>query len=190
MAHVLLFHHAQGLTPGLRSFADELRSAGHDVTTPDLYDGRTFPTVEEGVDHAKSMGFQELLDAGVAAADAMPADLVYAGFSLGCMPAQALSQQRPGARGCLLFHGAAPLDEFGGTWPDGVPAQIHIAQDDPWEDLDLIRSTAGEIGAELLVYDGEAHLFLDPSVPDFQPEAARLATERALSFLSALDDGG
>lgn len=190
MAHVLLFHHAQGLTPGLRSFADELRSAGHEVTTPDLYDGRTFPTVDDGVAHARSLGFQDLLEAGIAAAGDLPADLVYVGFSLGCMPAQALSQQRSGARGCLLFHGAAPLDEFGGAWPDGVPAQIHIAEHDPWEDLDFIRSTADELGAELFVYEGDGHLFLDSSVPDFQPEAARQATDRVLSFLAQLDDGG
>lgn len=49
MAEVLLFHHAQGLTDGIRAFADDLRAAGHTVHTPDLYDGLTFPTVEEGV---------------------------------------------------------------------------------------------------------------------------------------------
>lgn len=186
MAHVLLFHHAQGLTTGLRSFADELRAAGHEVTTPDLYDGATFPTVDDGVAHAKSIGFQELLDAGIAAAADLPDGLVYAGFSLGCMPAQALSQQRPGARGCLLFHGAASPEEFGGAWPDGVPAQVHIAKDDPWEDLDYIRGAAEEMDAELCVYDGDAHLFVDSSVPDHDPASAALATERTLAFLAAL----
>ena len=50
MAEVLLFHHAQGLTPGIRTFADELRAAGHTVHTPDLFDGRTFPTLDDGLD--------------------------------------------------------------------------------------------------------------------------------------------
>ena len=40
MAHVLLFHHIQGLTEGVVAFADELRAAGHEVTTPDLFGGR------------------------------------------------------------------------------------------------------------------------------------------------------
>lgn len=186
MAHVLLFHHAQGLTPGLRAFADELRAGGHEVTTPDLYDGRTFATVDEGVEHARSLGFGRLLEAGIAAANELPPDLVYVGFSLGCMPAQSLAQRRPGARGCVLLHGAAPLEEFGGAWPDGVPAQIHIAEDDPWEDLATVRDVASQSGAELFVYDGDAHLFTDPSVPDHRPAAAHLATERVLTFLGSL----
>lgn len=186
MSHILFLHHAQGLTDGLRAFADDLRAAGHEVTTPDLYDGRTFPTVGEGVEHAKSIGFRALLDAGVAAADGLPDDLVTIGFSLGCMPAQALAQQRPGVRGCVLLHGAASIEEFGGSWPDGVAAQVHIAQDDPWEDLGYIRGAAGEMEAELFVYDGDGHLFLDASVPDYRPEAAHLARERIISFLSRL----
>lgn len=188
--HVLLLHHAQGLTDGLRAFADRLRAAGHDVTAPDLYDGRTFPTVDEGVQHATSLGFSALVDAGVAAAEGLPDDLVTIGFSLGCMPAQSLAQNRPGVRGCVLLHGAAEVDAFGGTWPDGVPSQVHVMQDDPWEDLAHVRAAAAQIGAELFVYEGDAHLFLDASVPDHRPEAAALATDRILAFLSSLDRAG
>ena len=46
MTEVLMFHHAQGLTPGLRAFADVLRAAGHTVHAPDLFDGRTFGSIE------------------------------------------------------------------------------------------------------------------------------------------------
>src|SRR5205085_12235343 len=99
MAEVLLFHHAQGLTPGVRAFADELRAAGHVVHTPDLYEGKTFDTVDEGVAHAREVGFGTILERGVAAAEDLPAELVYAGFSLGGMPAQMLAQTRPGTRG-------------------------------------------------------------------------------------------
>ncbi len=49
MTEIVLFHHAQGLTPGIDAFADELRRAGHTVHTPDLYDGHTFDTLEEGL---------------------------------------------------------------------------------------------------------------------------------------------
>ena len=103
MAEVLLFHHAQGLTSGVVAFADDLRAAGHTVHTPDLYAGRTFQTLEEGVAHARELGFDNVTAAGVQAADGLPADLVYGGFSLGVAPAQQLAQTRPGARGALLF---------------------------------------------------------------------------------------
>jgi dienelactone hydrolase len=53
MIEVVLFHHAQGLTPGVVAFADELRRAGHTVHTPDLFEGRTFGSIEAG------MGFVE-----------------------------------------------------------------------------------------------------------------------------------
>ena len=57
MTEIILFHHAQGLTSGLVAFAAELRRAGHTVHTPDLYDGHTFETLEEGVGYAKRVGF-------------------------------------------------------------------------------------------------------------------------------------
>src|SRR5256885_17062326 len=90
VAEVLLYHHAQGLTPGVVAFADALRAAGHVVHTPDLYDGKTFGTVDEGVDHARQVGFDTILDRGRAAAEDLPAELGYACFSLGGIPAQRL----------------------------------------------------------------------------------------------------
>jgi dienelactone hydrolase len=189
VAEVLLFHHAQGQTPGVVAFADELRAAGHTVHAPDLYDGKTFDTVEEGVAHARELGFETLLDNGVAAAADLPAELVYAGFSLGGMPAQKLAQTRPGARGALLFHVALPLFEFGGSWPEGVPLQIHFMEDDPWaeEDLPAAREIVRTVGgAELFLYPGDRHLFADSSVSDYDPDAAALLKQRALALLDAV----
>src|SRR5689334_4006782 len=123
MAEVVLFHHAQGLTDGVRAFADRLREAGHTVHVPDLFDGRTFDTVEAGVDHARSLGFDAVREAGVAFAESLPAEVVYAGFSLGVMPAQQLAQTRPGARGAVFLDSCLPAEEFG-TWPEGLRAQI------------------------------------------------------------------
>ena len=186
MAEVLLFHHAQGLTPGVVAFADELRAAGHSVHTPDLYEGKTFATVEEGVENARQIGFGNVLERGVAAAQDLPAELVYAGFSLGGMPAQMLAQTREGARGALLFHAAIPLSEFGGAWPEGAPLQIHFMEDDPWaeEDLDAAREIVDAVdGAELFLYPGDKHLFADSSVADYEPEAAALLKQRALALL-------
>ena len=177
-------------SPGVVSFADEIRAAGHVVRTPDLYDGMTFATVEEGVAHAREIGFDTVLERGRASAEGLPAELVYAGFSLGGMPAQMLAQTRPGARGALLFHAAIPLSEFGGSWPEGAPLQIHFMEDDPWaeEDLPAAREIVEAVeGAELFLYPGDRHLFADNSVSDYDEGAATLLRQRVLSFLEGLD---
>jgi len=143
MAEVVLFHHAQGQTAGVFAFADERRAEGHAVHIPDLYDGRTFLTLDEGVGNAKQVGFDTLAERGRLAVQSLPNEVVYAGFSLGGMPAQMLAQTRPGAKGALLFHAAFPTSEFGGPWPQGVPLQIHMMEADEWVqegDLDAARA--------------------------------------------------
>jgi dienelactone hydrolase len=188
MAEVLLFHHAQGLTEGVRAFADDLRAAGHAVNTPDLYEGQTFSNLGDGVAHAKSVGFDVILKRGRLAAEALPAGLVYAGFSLGVLPAQMLAQTRRGARGALLLYSAFPLSEFGEAWPRGVPLQIHAMTDDEWfsEDRVAADELVAAAGAELFLYPGNRHLFADRSVPDYESEAAALLTRRVLAFLETV----
>lgn len=190
MAEVVLFHHALGLTDGVAAFADDLRAAGHEVHVPDLYEGRRFATVDEGVAHAEELGFGEVIARGVAAAEGFGPDLVYAGLSLGVLPAQQLAQQRPGARGALLYHSAIPLDEFGGSWPPGVPLQVHLMADDPYEDLATVRAVTEAARGELFVYEGSAHLFTDRTLADHDAEAAALALERSLDLLARCDPAG
>jgi dienelactone hydrolase len=193
MAEIALFHHAQGLTDGVIAFADRLRAAGHTVHTPDLYEGRTFATLDEGLDHARSIGFDTLLDAGVAAGEALPSEIVYAGFSLGVMPAQKLAQTRAGARGALFFDACIPVSEFGEAWPDGVPVQVHGMDNDPFfaeegGDIDAARQlVASTDQAKLFLYPGTVHLFADASLPGHDAAAATLMLGRVLDFLSALD---
>ena len=188
MAEVLLFHHAQGQTTGFLAFADALRAAGHTVHAPDLYEGRTFPKLDSGVAYAKQVGFDTLGERGRLAAENLPNEVVYAGFSLGAMPAQMLAQTRPGARGALLFHAAFPTSEFGGPWPEGVPLQIHMMEADEWVlegDLDAARELNRTIdGAELFLYPGDRHLFADNSLPDYDERAAALLMQRVLAFLN------
>ncbi len=101
MAEVVLFHHAQGLTPGVVAFAEEMRRAGHTVHAPDVYDGHTFATLEEGVAHAEEIGLGEVIERGLRAVEGLPAGLVYAGFSMGVGPAcQSPSSARRGRRAC------------------------------------------------------------------------------------------
>jgi dienelactone hydrolase len=191
MAEVVLFHHAHGQTAGFVAFSDELSAAGHTVHAPDLYDGRTFPKLDEGVAYARQVGFDTLGERGRLAAESLPNEVVYAGFSLGAMPAQMLAQTRPGARGALLFHAAFPTSEFGGPWPQGVPLQIHMMEADEWVqegDLDAARELDKTIeGAELFLYPGDRHLFADNSLPDYDEKAAALLTERVLTFLKDVE---
>ena len=188
MAEVLLFHHAQGQTSGFHAFADELRRAGHTVHTPDLFDGRTFGSIDEGIAYAGEVGFGEIIGRGERAAEALPSELVYAGFSLGVVPAQKLAQIRPGARGALFFYSCVPTSEFGTSWPEGVPVQIHGMDSDPIfvdeGDLDAARALVESTDdAELFLYPGDQHYFADSSLPSYDEAATRLLTERVLAFL-------
>jgi dienelactone hydrolase len=193
MPEMLLFHHAQGLTAGVVAFADELRGAGHTVHAPDLFGGLRFSTLDEGVAHVERVGFDELVERGVRCAADLPDALVYAGFSLGVMPAQRLAQTRPGARGALLFEACAPHSAWG-AWPADVPVQIHGMEGDPFfageGDLEAARALVAEVGpttrAELFTYPGDRHLFTDRSLASHDSAAAALVTARALEFLASL----
>jgi dienelactone hydrolase len=191
MAEILFFHHAQGLTAGCTSFADEVRAAGHIVHTPDLYDGKTFTELADGIGYAQEIGFDTIMERSRGAAEALPAELVYVGFSLGAMPAQMLAQTRPGGKGAVLVSAAIPTSEFGGTWPDGVALQIHMKEADEIVvnegDLDVARQLAETIdGAELFLYPGDGHQFADSSLPDYDEAAAKLVTERVLDLLDSI----
>jgi dienelactone hydrolase len=191
MAEIVLFHHVLGLTPGVSAFADELRAAGHTVHTPDLFDSRTYPTLPEGMAYAGTVGFDTILDRGVAAAEALGPNLVYAGFSMGVMPAQKLAQTRAGARGALFFDSYLPVTEFGDGWPAGVPVQVHGMDADPFfageGDLDAAQALVDSTEqAELFLYPGNVHLFADSSLPSYDRAATQLLISRVLDFLSKL----
>ena len=190
MATVLLFHHIQGLTPGVVAFADALRKAGHTVHSPDLFDGRTFAGIEEGAAFTQSGDAPDFDALADAAAAALPAELVYLGFSFGVMQAQRLAQMRPGAAGAVLCDSCVPVtgDWAFGPWPEGVPAQIHGMDADPFfageGDIDAARELVTLVpAAELFVYPGDVHLFADSSLPQYDQEAATLLTARVLEFL-------
>jgi dienelactone hydrolase len=190
MSEVVLFHSALGLTAGTTTFADTLRDAGHTVHTPDLFQGRTFATLEEGVAHAEDIGFGTVIGRGAAAAEQLPREVVYAGFSLGVLPAQMLAQTRAGARGALFFYSCVPVTEFGERWPADLPVQVHGMDADPVfvgeGDIDAARQLVGQADAgELFLYPGDQHYFADPTLPSYDEAAAHLLTERVLAFLAA-----
>jgi len=192
MAEVLLFHHIQGLTDGVAAFADELRAAGTTVHAPDLFDGRTFESIEEGFAFVQAQG--EALDRkALSTADPLPEELVYAGFSWGVGAAQRLAQTRAGARGALLYEACYPITgEWAfGPWPDGVPVQIHGMDKDPVfvgeGDIDAAREIVEKVrDAALFLYPGDQHYFADSSLPSYDAAAAALLTRRVLEFLDRI----
>jgi dienelactone hydrolase len=187
VAELLLLHHTQGLTPGCLAVADELRAAGHVVHAPDLYDGKTFAELDDGIGYARQMGFDTMQERGVRAADGLPPEIVYAGLSLGVVPAQMLAQTRPGAKGAVLLHAAIPPSEFGGPWPPGVPLQIHTMEEDELGDVDVARELADTVeDAQVFLYPGDRHLFTDSSLPAYDAAAAALVMQRVLALLDGI----
>ena len=189
MSEVVLFHSALGLTGSTTVFADELRGEGHTVHTPDLFEGRTFATLEEGVAHAQEIGFGTVIERGKAAADRVSGGLVYAGFSLGVLPAQMLAQTRGDARGALFFYSCVPVSEFGEQWPADVPVQVHGMDADPIfvgeGDIDAARELVAQAAdGELFLYPGDQHYFADSSLPSYDRAATALLTQRVLAFLA------
>ena len=192
MATVVAFHHALGKSSGFNAFVDTLRAAGHDVHAPDLFDGRTFDAVQDGVAYAGTVGFDTLLKRGKDAIQTRSSDVVYCGVSLGVMPAQMLAQTRTGTRGAILIAACAPADAFGDNWPSSVPVQIHAMEHDTFftedGDFDAARELARTApDAQLFLYPGSGHLFIDASHPDYEPQAAQLTTDRILDFLKNVD---
>ena len=196
MAEVVLFHHVQGLTEGVRAFAGELRAGGHIVHTPDLFDGERPATIDGGIALVQSIGDDVLRERADRVVADLPAGLVYAGFSFGAATAQRFAQTRRGARGALLYESCIPItDEWAfGPWPERVPVQIHGMDRDPFfaleGDIDAARELVETVGselAELFVYPGDRHLFADSSLPSFDADAAALVIQRSLEFLERVD---
>jgi dienelactone hydrolase len=193
MAEVVLFHHVQGLTDGVRAFAEQLRADGHTVHTPDLFDGERAATIEDGIALTDRIGDQVLTERADRAVADLPKELVYGGFSFGAATAQRLAQTRPGARGALLYESCISITgEWSfGPWPDGVPVQIHGMDQDPFfaleGDIDAARELVQTVGpdlGELFIYPGDRHLFSDSSLPSYDADAAALVVQRSREFLN------
>ncbi|MFD6666399.1 dienelactone hydrolase family protein [Micromonospora chalcea] len=195
MAEIVLFHHIQGLTDGVRALADSLRAGGHTVHTPDLFDGERPATISDGAALVKRIGGDVLDQRADAVVADLPADLVHAGVSWGAAIAQRLAQTRPGARAALLYEACLPVTgEWAiGPWPDDVAVQVHGMEQDPFfgleGDVDAARELVSIVGPErgaLYVYPGDRHLFTDSSLPSYDAEATALVVSRSRELLDRL----
>lgn len=192
MAQIVLFHSAYGLRPAVHAAAERLRAAGHQVLTPDLYDGKVFGTVEEGMAYKDEITTDELLRRAVTSVVPLITAgerLVYAGFSLGGALAQNLALGDEQALGLLLLHGTSDIRDDAAT---SIPVQLHVAEPDPFESEDWLNAwylRMLKIGADVEVhrYRGAGHIFTDPELPDYDAEATERTWAAALDFLAELD---
>lgn len=192
MAEILVFHHALGLTNGIHTFANELREAGHTVHVPDLFEGRLFTTIADGMAYVNQIGFDEIIERGERAASVLPRDMVYVGFSLGVVVAQKLAQTQAAARGALLFYSCVPASMFESPWPADLPVQIHGMDADPYfvdeGDIEAARELVTSANhASLFLYPGNQHYFADSSLPSYDADATALLMRRVHDFLHELD---
>lgn len=189
MTEVVLFHHVQGLTEGVTALADDLRAGGHTVHVPDLFDGRTFDSIEDGFAYTKSLEPGTLDERVGAAVEGLPSDVVYAGISYGVPRALYLTVNRPGAKGLVMLESAMPVageDAFG-PFPDGVPVQIHGGEGDEFfqEDKEYADQAVEVLGdrVELFTYPANQHLFTDRSLPAYDAKSTAQVVERIKDFL-------
>lgn len=187
IADLVLFHSALGLTEGMSQLAAQFSDAGHAVHTPDYYDGHVFDSVEAGIAYRDGVGFPELAKKAASLIADLEGPLVFGGWSLGAAMAQSMGKRDPRAVGALLFHaGGVPKKT---SWQAGVPLQIHYAIGDEWIDAgapELLVASVAEAGASAaqFVYPGDAHLFTDPSAPEYDEDLACLLMARVQSFLA------
>lgn len=186
MAEIALFHHVLGRTDGVRALGRRLEDGGHTVQVPDLFDGRLFHTVEDGMAHLEALGTEQLVQRARDAVADRPEAMTYVGVSMGVVPAAALAMSRPGARGAVMLEGFVAPEDLGGAWPDGVPVQVHgRAEDDLFaEDLEAAERFVGDHDAELFLYPGREHLFVDYGLPAHDPRATDRVVERVLRFVA------
>lgn len=186
MSTIILFHSALGLRLAVKDFADILRSDGHIVHTPDLFDGEVFDTLEEGIAKRDALGIPELIGRAYGAVAKLPEDVFYAGFSMGAASAQMLAGTRPGAKGCVLMHAALPLEMMRiEAWPKSVPVQFHACIEDPWVEADVVETLKSQIPEfSEYWYEGDQHLFGDAQSVDYVEHHAEAMLELVRAFVA------
>lgn len=191
MTTVVLFHSVLGPRQGVSDAADRLRAAGHDVLTPDLYEGMAFDDYDQAMAFSDEIGQEQLMARALASVAEVPDGFVVGGFSQGSAMAVFVATRRA-VSGVLQFAGFSVLEWFGpgAAWPAGVDTQVHQTVDDPWREDEFAEQATRDVTAaggrvEVFDYPGTGHLFTDASLPEeFDAEATELLWSRVLPFVA------
>ena len=188
MATVVLFHSIRGLRALERDAGARLRALGHNVITPDLFDGQVAGSVDEGFALKDEIGWRTLCERAEAAVAGLPVSAVLGGLSFGAAIASHLWGRRPETSGVLLLHSIVGIPD---NARDGVPVQLHLADPDIYEAAEdvadwRVMAARSPIALEDFTYPGVGHLYTDVSLPDYDAEATRLTWGRVERFLAEL----
>ncbi len=188
--NIMLFHSTYGLRPAVRAAADRLRAAGHEVWMLDLFEGRTFETVEEGMAFNDGIGKEELLRRAVLAAAPYSSAAWCTRGSRSAPPSRRpwrSATRRP--LGCCSCT-ARRTSPRARRWTR--PVELHVAEPDPFENCNdrpsawYLQMQRAGADVEIYRYAGAGHLYTDPDLPDYDEEAAEATWRVALGFLDSL----
>jgi carboxymethylenebutenolidase len=187
---LVVLHAIWGVTPHLRSLADEYAEAGYEVLVPSLFDRLHKGFAERDFDPAltgRQMGFGEqthwgadVLDAVQAAIDALAPPVFALGFCYGGTVAWLAAARCTGLAAVSSFYGGQIVDYLAET--PRVPTILHFGKTDeliPPAAVEAIRAAH----PDLPVYMYEAgHAFVAPN--GFHEDSARLSKLRTLAHFS------
>lgn len=189
MVHVVFFHSVLGLRSAELLGAERLRRAGHDVATPDLFDGATASSIDAGFGLLDEIGWGTVVRRARRALADLPEDTALLGVSMGTGVVSDVWAERPATAAVVLLHAAA---EIPGGARAGLRVQLHAAEPDefaPAGRVAALRQAAGDIGVDLEVfrYPGAGHFYTDRELGDHDPAAAELTWRRVLRFLGEIE---
>jgi dienelactone hydrolase len=191
MATIAIFHSVLGLRAIENATVARFQARGHSAFAPDLFDGRTAATVEEGFAIMDQVGWTLICDRARAALDQAPSTAVLLGLSMGAGVVSSIWPERRQAGGIVLLHGLASVPA---NLDLDVPVQVHVADPDPFAPPAQLEkwmriAAASGISAETFRYPDLGHFFTDPSLDDFDADGAELAWDRVSRFLDTVDHG-
>lgn len=187
MADVMIFHGITGLIPRAAGIEQPLLEAGHRVVCPDLFEGNSFETPEEGFEYLEKVRFRTLLGRAEEAIADMPPETVLIGISMGTGVASHLARERPECAAAVLLHAVPGRAKGEPAWPASVPVQVHTSEDDPYfsrENADALIAEAAD--CRLVLYPGSGHTFADPEAEDYAPEQAPALVRNVTEFISGV----
>jgi len=191
MVNVVLTHSALGLDSNIESWAEWLRTEGHQVLLVDLYGGDTYTSLRDGHARAETGKMIDYAAMVREAAIGVESPVVLMGFSLGAVATEIAALTGEGIAGMLLVGGAAGPQWFGGPeWPAGLRGQLHYAVDDPWMEVDGaadLVAHAPEGALEVFTYPGGSHLFAFPEHADYDALAAETLRTETKAFLASFE---